>query len=265
MIVSRGFLRHPSRRDVLIGAACLSVAVPCPGRGEERPIAVLAAASLRPALEEIASLHAEATGTQVVVSYGSSDGLVQQLRDGAAADLFVSAEQAAMDLAVERHLVQPDTRRRLVGNRLVLVAPKTSGLIEVLLGPGTRLSQLVEGGRIAIGEAEMAPGGAARTALESLTLLPDAEPCTVRVDSSRAAAAMVGRGEATLGIAFASDARLEPAVKVVGVFPEMSHAPIVYEVGATASARTGSLAMIEFLQDSAARTVFEKTGFIPTQ
>jgi molybdate transport system substrate-binding protein len=263
MIVSRGFLRHPTRRDVLIAAAGLPFAGP--GRAADRPIAVLAAASLRPALEEIAGLHAEATGTQVVVSYGSSDGLVQQLNDGAAVDLFVSGEQATMDFAVQRRLVRPETRRRLVGNRLVLVAQKTSSLIEVLLGPGTRLSALVEGGRIAIGAAEMAAGGAARTALESLTLWADAEPCLSSADTSRAAAAMVSRGEATLGIVFASDARLEPAVKAVGVFPEMSHAPIVYEVGATSAASAGSLAMIEFLQDAAARTVFEKTGFIPAQ
>ena len=169
-----------------------------------------------------------------------------------------------MDFAVQRRLVRPETRRRLAGNRLVLVAQKTSGLIEVLLGPGTRLSALVQGGRIAIGEAEITPGGAARTALESLALWADAEPCLVSVNTTRAAAAMVGRGEAALGIVFASDARLEPAVKAVGVFPEMSHAPIVYEVGATSSASAGSLAMIAFLQDTAARTVFEKTGFILT-
>ncbi|NJL08540.1 MAG: solute-binding protein, partial [Methylacidiphilales bacterium] len=103
--------------------------------------------------------------------------------------------------------------------------------------------------------------GAARTALESLTLWDDAAPCTVTVETSQAVAAMVGRGEATLGIVFASDARLEPAVKVVGVFPETSHSPIVYEVGATSTASAGGLAMIEFLQAATALTVFEKAGF----
>jgi molybdate transport system substrate-binding protein len=263
MIVCRGFLRQPSRRDLLIGgSAGLSAALLGRAGADERPVAVLAAASLRPALDEIASLRAEATGTQVAVTYGASDALVQQLNDGAPADLLVSGEQAAMDFAVERRLIRPETRCRLVGNRLVLVAQKTSGLIEVLLGPGTRLSQLVQGGRIAIGEPEMQAGGVARAALESLGLWADAEPCAVAVDTSRAAAALVGRGEATLGVVFASDARLEPAVKVVGVFPEMSHAPIVYEAGATLASSAGGLALLDFLQDAAARAVFEKCGFI---
>ena len=167
-----------------------------------------------------------------------------------------------MDLAIQHRLIRPETRRRLVGNRLVLVAEKTSSLIEVLLGPGTRLSALVQNGRIAIGDAEMQPGGAARSALESLGLWADAEPCVVAVDTSLAAAVRVGRGEASLGIVFASDARLEPAIKVVGVFPEMSHAPILYEAGATSSASAGSLAMLDFLQDRRAQAVFEKSGFI---
>lgn len=262
MTVSRGFLRHPTRRDALIGAACLSFAMAA--RAEKRPIVVFAVDSLRPALDEIAGLHAAASGTPVTVRYGTSDRLVQQLNDGAAVDLFVSGEQATMDFAVQRRLVRPETRCRLAGNRLVLVAPKTSSLIEVLLSPGTRLSALVQGGRIALGEEEMAPGGAARTALESLTLWADAEPCLMTVDTSRMAAEMVGRGEAALGIVFASDARPEMAVKMVGVFPEVSHAPIVYEVGATATASADGLAMIAFLQDAAARAVFEKAGFIVT-
>ncbi|ALK10752.1 molybdate ABC transporter substrate-binding protein [Blastochloris viridis] len=262
MIVSRG-LRRPSRREALIGAtAALSLSMVRTGRAEARPLAVLAATSLKPTLDEIAGLHADATGTAATVSYGASDALVQQLADGAPADLLISDAHAAMDRAIRNQLIRADTRRRIVGNRLVLVAQKTSSLIEVLLGPGTRLSALVQDGRIAIGEAEMQPGGAARAALESLSLWADAEPRIVTVAGSRLAAAMVGRGEATLAVVFASDARLEPTLKVVGVFPDLSHPPIVYEAGATPSAGAAALALLDFLQAPAAQAAFEKSGFI---
>ncbi|NJL08712.1 MAG: molybdate ABC transporter substrate-binding protein [Methylacidiphilales bacterium] len=214
-------------------------------------------------LDEIMGLSAAASGLRTAVTYGASDVLVQQLAQGAAADLFISDVRAAMDFAIEHGLVKAETRRSLAVNRLVLVAPKDSSLIEVLLGPGTRLSALAGQGRIAAGYAETLATGAARSALESLGLWADAETRLSTAETSRDAAALVGRGEAPLGIVFVSDARFDPAVKVVGVFPETSHPPIVYEAGVTMGAGINAPALLDFLQSAAARTAFEKAGYLP--
>ncbi|WP_170263324.1 molybdate ABC transporter substrate-binding protein [Blastochloris sulfoviridis] len=231
-------------------------------RPADRPLSVLAADALRPTLDDIVGLYTAASGLRVMVTYGASDALAETLDQGAAADLFISDVRAAMDLAVDRRLVKAESRRSLASNRLVLVAPKDSSLIEVLLGPGTRLSTLAGQGRIAVGAAEAMPGAVVRTALESLGLWADAEPCLTAAETSRAAVAMVGRGEAPLGIVFVSDSRFDPAVKVVGIFPETSHRPIVYEGALTATAGISAPALLDFLQSAAARAAFEKAGYL---
>ncbi|BBF94204.1 molybdate ABC transporter substrate-binding protein [Blastochloris tepida] len=231
-------------------------------RPAARPLSVLAADPLRPTLDDIVGLYTAASGLRVTVTYGPSDSLVETLDQGGAADLFISDVRGAMELAVERRLVKAESRRSLASNRLVLVAPKDSSLIEVLLGPGTRLSTLAGQGRIAVGAAQAMPGAVVRAALESLGLWADAEPCLTAVETSRAAVAMVGRGEAPLGIVFVSDARSDPAVKVVGIFPETSHRPIVYEGALTATAGISAPALLDFIQSAAARAAFEKAGYL---
>jgi molybdate transport system substrate-binding protein len=78
----------------------------------------------------------------------------------------------------------------------------------------------------------------------------------------RTALAFVARGEASLGIVYATDARLEEKVRVIGIFPESSHPPITYPIALTKSARPEAARFAEFLRGDAARAVFEREGFL---
>lgn len=261
-----GAVAQSDRREFLAGsAACAAMAVlPMAVAAQERPVVVFAAASLKTALDEILPLHQAAAGVRSVASYGSSAALARQIEQGAPADIFISADREWMDYVAQRNLIRPETRADLVGNRLVLVAPRESSLIEVALGPATRLSALAGQGRIAIGETRAVPAGRyARSALETLGLWADVEQRLAQVETVRVALALVARGEAPLGIVYASDARAEPGVKVVGVFPETSHPRIVYPMAATRQDSEGARLLLAYLAGRDAMAVFERAGFLP--
>ncbi len=248
---------------VLLGSALpsapLTAQVAC---AQERPVTVFAAASLKNALDEINAAFAQPTGLKVVASYAASSALMKQIEQGAPADVFVSADLAWMDYGAQRQLIQQDTRFDLLGNQLVLIAPKDSMLPQVSIAPGLELAALAGGGRIVTGDVRAVPVGSyAKAALESVGLWRQTAPKLAMTENVRAALALVARGEAPLGIVYASDARIEPDVKVIGTFPPQSHPPIVYPVALTAAARREAVAYLAFLRSATAKGIFEKYGF----
>jgi molybdate transport system substrate-binding protein len=229
---------------------------------QDQTLTVFAAASMKNALDDVNAAFAKQTGIKVVASYAASPALMKQIEQGAPADVFVSADLDWMDYGSQKKLIKDETRINLLGNRLVLIAPKDSKLETVAIGPGFDLAKLAGDGRIATGDVASVPVGKyAKAALEKLGAWPAASAKMAMAENVRAALVLVARDEAPLGIVYETDAKVEPGVRIVGVFPEDSHAPVTYPVAATVTAKAEASSYLTFLRSGAAKTVFEKYGF----
>jgi molybdate transport system substrate-binding protein len=231
-------------------------------------VTVFAAASLRNALDDVNSAFSKTTGIKVTTSYAASSALAKQIAQGAPADVYVSANIKWMDFLEEKKLVAPGSRVNLLGNRLVLIAPRDSKLDHVTIGKGSGdlgfdIAKLADSGRIAVADVKAVPAGLyAKAALTSLGAWAAAAPKLAQAENVRATLAYVARGETPLGIVYATDAKIEPKVKIVGVFPEGSHPAITYPVAGIAASKNAQVTRyLHFLQTTAAKTAFEKYGF----
>lgn len=233
-----------------------------PAPAQNRSLTVFAAASMKNALDEVDAAYTARTGVRIVASYAASSALAKQIEQGAPADVFVSADADWMDYAIAKRTINEPTRVNLLGNSIVLIAPKQSKLDKVTIGAGFDLSRLAGDGRIATGDVKAVPSGKyARAALEKLGAWQAAEPKFAMAENVRAALTLVARGEAPLGIVYATDAKVEPGVKIVGAFPADSHPAIIYPVAATTTAKTEAGNYLAFLRSPAAKAIFEKYGF----
>src|SRR5689334_13529452 len=246
-----------------IAVAFLTLAAAAlPATAQEKSITVFAAASMKNALDDIDAAYTARTGVKVTVSYAASSALAKQIEQGAPADVFISADTDWMDYAVSKKNINEASRVNLLGNSIVLIAPKDSGVENVTIGQGFDLAKLAGDGKIATGDVKSVPAGKyAKAALEKLGSWQAAEPKFAMADSVRAALTLVARGEAALGIVYSTDANVEPGVKIVGTFPGDSHPPIIYPVAATATAKPEAKDYLDFLRSQAAKTVLEKYGF----
>jgi molybdate transport system substrate-binding protein len=227
-----------------------------------KTLTAFAAASMKNALDEVNNAFAAKSGNMVTASYAASSALAKQLEQGAPADVFISADTAWMDYAIKNKSVNPATRIDLLGNSIVLIAPKNSKIDHVDIKQGFDLAKLVGDGRIVTGDVKAVPVGKyAKAALEKLGVWQSVEPKMAMAENVRAALALVSRGEAALGIVYSTDAKVDPGVKIVGTFPADSHPPIIYPVAATATAKDGTADYLAFLKSSAAKATFEKYGF----
>jgi len=225
-------------------------------------ITVFAAASMKNALDDVDAAFAKQSGIKVIASYDASSVLMKQIEQGAPADVFVSADLKWMDYGSQKKLIDENSRVNLLGNKLVLIAAKDSKLAPVMIAPGVDLAALAGDGRIVTGDVQAVPVGIyAKAALEKLGLWAAAEPKMAMAANVRAALLLVARGEAPLGIVYATDAKVEPGVKILGAFPDDSHEPIVYPVAATKSAKPDAARYLAFLRSSAAKSIFESYGF----
>ena len=252
------------RRCFLVAfAAAVAIAVaPQQAGAQEQSITVFAAASMKNALDDVDAAFTAKSGIKIVASYAASSALMKQIEQGAPADVYVSADRQWMDYGSQKKLMQDDTRVDLLGNRLVLIAPKDSQIGSVTIGPGFDLAKLAGDGRIATGDVRAVPVGLyAKAALEKLGLWASVEQKMAMADNVRAALILVARGEAPLGIVYETDAKVEPGVKIVGTFPADSHPAIIYPVAATSTAKPDATGYLAFLRTSAAKAIFEKYGF----
>jgi molybdate transport system substrate-binding protein len=251
---------HVSRRWV--SAVFVALALSCPAYAAET-ITVFAAASLRDALDDAAAAFKAKTGIEMKASYAASSALAKQIESGAPADLFASADTKWMDYVIRKDLVQPQTRIDLLGNSLVVVAPKDSK-IETLTLTAAEFGKAVGDGKWATGMVASVPVGVyAKEALTKLGIWATAEPKLAQTDNVRAALQFVSRGEAALGVVYQTDAHADPKVKVVATFPEDTHAPIVYPFALTKAATGDAPAkFLAFLSSDEARPIFERQGFV---
>jgi molybdate transport system substrate-binding protein len=229
---------------------------------EEKSITVFAAASMKNALDEVDSLFTAQNGIKIVASYAASSSLMKQIEQGAPAEIFLSADIDWMDYGAKHNLIKNDTRENLLGNRLVLIAPKDSKISSVTIAPGFDLAALAGNGRIATGDVRAVPAGLyAKAALEKLGIWSSVESKIAMAENVRAALVLVARGEAPLGIVYETDAKIDPSVKIIGVFPDDSHPPIVYPVAITKDAKPDTAQYLAFLTTPKAKAVFERYGF----
>jgi molybdate transport system substrate-binding protein len=250
-----------SRRFSLLAVVALALGA-APAAAQQKTITIFAAASMKNALDDVNVAFLKASGIKAVASYGASSALARQIEQGAPADVFASADLDWMHYSAQKKLLKDDTCVNLLGNRLVLIAPKDSRIDKVSIEPDLDLAKLIGDGRIATGEVTSVPVGKyAKSALEKLGLWASVEKRFAMADNVRAALALVSRGEAVLGIVYETDATIEPGVKVVGAFPAGSHPPIVYPVAATATAKSDADAYLAFLRGGIAKAVFEQYGF----
>jgi molybdate transport system substrate-binding protein len=247
---------------VVIAFVMLCGSAPPPAFAQDKSLTVFAAASMKNALDDVDAAFTAKTGVKVSASYAASSVLAKQIEQGAPADIFVSADTDWMDYLAAKKAIDEATRINLLGNSIVLIAPKDSKIDKVTIGPGFDLAKLAGNDRIATGDVSAVPVGKyAKAALEKLGAWQAAEPKFAMAESVRAALTLVARGEAALGIVYSTDARVEPDVRIVGTFPADSHPPIIYPVAATTTARPDAAAYLAFLRSTAAKIVFEKYGF----
>ncbi len=226
-------------------------------------VTVFAAASLKNALDDVDKAFTEKNaGTKVTVSYAASSALIKQIEQGAPADVFISADLDWMDYGAQHKLVQDGMRTNLLGNKLVLIAPKESKLANVKIEQGFDIAALAGDGRIGVADVRAVPAGLyAKAALEKLGAWDKAQPKLAMAENVRAALTLVGRGEVPVGIVYETDAKIEPNVKIVGAFPDNSHPPIVYPAALTVNAKPAAKPYLDFLRTGAAQAIFERYGF----
>jgi len=246
-----------------VAAILLTAILIIPPQSEQgEHITVLAAASMQNALDEVNAAFTKSTGVKVTARYAASSALIKQIAQGAEADVFVSADFDWMDFGSKKKLIKDDTRVNLLGNQLVLIAQKDSKLDSVAIRPNFDLAKLAGNGSIATGDVRDVPVGKyAKAALEKLGAWRAAAPKFAMAPHVRVALTAVARGEAPLGIVYATDAQVTPDVKVIGTFPEYSHSPIVYPVAATVTAKPEAVGYLAYLCSMTAKVIFEQNGF----
>jgi molybdate transport system substrate-binding protein len=247
----------------LLAAAALTWSAGAhPAAAQGKDVVVFAAASLKNALDEMAGQWQRETGKKVVVSYAATNTLIKQIEQGAPADIFISADLDWMDYGQQKGLIKPDTRSNLLGNRLVLIAPKDSN-VAANIQPGFDLAALLKGGRLAMGNVDAVPAGKyGKAALEKLGIWDGVKDKIAQAENVRAALLCVARGEAPLGIVYQTDATSDPSVKIVGTFPENTHPPIIYPIALTKESTNPDVqAFLSYLRSPAARPAFERQGF----
>ncbi len=233
-----------------------------PALAQARPPVVLAAASLQESLNAAADAFSRKGHPRPVISFAGTSALARQVVAGAPADLFFAADAEWMDYLAARKMVKPGSRSDLLTNRLVLIAPKSSAL-RLTISPRFQLAKALGTGRLAMADPDAVPAGIyGKAALSRLGVWPAVQARITRSENVRAAMMLVSRGEAPLGIVYATDALAEPAVRVVGVFPPTSHAPIVYPLATLArSANPEAEAFRRFLNSAEGKAVFRRYGF----
>ncbi|QGM98123.1 molybdate ABC transporter substrate-binding protein [Methylocystis parvus] len=225
-------------------------------------VTVFAAASLKNALDSAATAFKAKTGVELKTSYASSMALAKQIESGAPAEVFIAADEASMDYLAGKNLIKADTRSDLLGNSLVVVAPRSSKLTKL---PFTKeaFEAAIASGKVATGDPASVPAGKyAKAALEKLDLWTTVEPHFAFTDNVRSALMFVAREEAPLGIVYLTDAKSEPKVKIVATFAANTHPPIVYPIALTSNATDNGEKLLAFLKSKAAKPSFAEQGFV---
>jgi molybdate transport system substrate-binding protein len=247
------------RRSLLVLA--LAFGLTSAVQAQPQPLTVFAAASLKNVLDEEGAAFTAAGGPSVRFSYGASSAMARQIEQGAPADLFLSADVDWMTYVADKGLIVPGSRKNLLTNHLALIAPANS-TVKLTIAKGMPIGAALGDGRLAIAAPEVPAGKYGRAALSFLGVWPQVQDRLAPAENVRAALQFVARGEAPLGIVYDTDARVEPGVRIVGLFPENSHPKIIYPAAILkSSTNPAATKFLAFLQSPKGRAIFQKYGF----
>lgn len=248
---------------ILVTTIGIGAPVTASAQGDARPVTVFAAASLKNALDAVIQAFTARTKIAARPSYGASSALAHQIEQGAPADVFVSADVDWMDELAKHSLIQAASRRNLISNHLALIAPADSK-INLRITPGMPLAAALGADRLAVAGPNVPAGKYAQASLTALGVWNSVEGRLARAENVRSAMAFVARDETPLGIVYDTDARVEPKVRIVGLFPDSSHPPILYPIALIAGSKaTGAAAFVHFAEGAEAKAIFARFGFIP--
>jgi molybdate transport system substrate-binding protein len=251
----RGFASAAAAALALLGAAAPAAAQPA-------QVTVFAAASLKDALDAVDAAYTARTQVSVRAAYAASSALARQIEEGAPADVFISADADWMDYLAQRALIVVASRRDLLTNHLALIAPAGSS-VRLSIGRGMPLARSLGDGRLAVAGPDVPAGRYAQASLTALGVWDSVKDRLAPAQNVRAALAFVAQGEAPLGIVYDTDAMSEPKVRIVGLFPDASHPPIVYPAAQLAAAHAAQApGYLAFLEGPQAGAIFRRFGFI---
>ena len=251
------------RMLALAAAAALAWGVPppAPAHAQSGDLVVFAAASLKNALDAIHAQWQKETGKSAKISYAASSALAKQIEQDAPAQLFISADIPWMDYVEKKDLIKKETRSDLLGNRIVLIAPKDKAKA-VDIKPGFDLAKVIGDGRLAMANVEAVPAGRyGKASLEKLGVWASVSGKLAQAENVRAALLLVSRGEAPAGIVYQTDAASDKGVTIIGTFPQDTHPPIIYPIALTKSAGPDAAAFLAYIKSAKAKSLFEAQGF----
>ena len=253
---------HLPRRAVLCLVALLLASIANPAlAAPSAPLTVFAAASLKNAMDDVGAAFTAKTGDPVRFSYAASSAIARQIEQGAPADVFISADADWMDYLAKRALIIVVSRRDVLTNHLALIAPANSKL-RLRIARAMLLAAALGTGRLAVAGPEVPAGKYARASLTALGVWDSVKDKLAPAENVRAALAFVARGATPLGIVYDTDAKVETGVRVVGLFPDSSHPPIVYPAAVVAaSGNPAAASFVDFLQAPGGAAAFRKYGF----
>jgi molybdate transport system substrate-binding protein len=246
-----------------LGLVLAAIGISPPAVADPGGVVVFAAASLKNVLDGINADNQKAGGKHAAISYAASSTLAKQIENAAPADIFISADLKWMDYLDDKHLIDHASRVNLLGNALVLIAPKDSKA-SVTIAPNFPLAQLLGAdGKLAMADPTAVPAGIyGKAALTKLGVWGSVSGRVAAAENVRAALALVSRGEAPFGIVYKTDAAVDPSVKIVATFPPDSVPPIIYPMALIASSKNpDAKAFAAYLRSPAAKAAFEKAGF----
>ena len=236
--------------------------VQMPAQAQSGDIVIFAAASLKNALDAINKQWQKEMGKKATISYASSPALAKQIEQGAPAQIFIFADVDWMDYLAQKNLIKPETRSNLLGNRIVLIAPKDKAQ-SIEVKPGFDLAKVLGEGRLSMANVHTVPAGKyGKAALEKLGVWTSVSSKLAQAENVRAALLFVSRGEAPAGIVYQTDAASDSNVKIIGMFPEDTHPPIIYPIALTANAtHPDAAAFLAYVRSDKAKPLFEAQGF----
>lgn len=224
------------------------------------PVTVFAAASLKNALDEVGAQYAKAGG-DARFSYAASSAIARQIEQGAPADIYVSADSDWMNYLADRKLIVASSRKDLLTNNLALIAPADSK-VALKIGKGMPLAKALGDGRLAVAGPDVPAGKYAKASLSALGVWDSVSGNLAQAENVRMALQYVARGESPLGIVYDTDAKVEPKVRIVGLFPAGTHPKIVYPVAVVAASKNPDAAkFMAYLSGPQAGAIFRKYGF----
>jgi len=232
------------------------------GKTKADDVWVLAAASLTDAVTEVIDSYQKVVDERILTSFAGSSSLARQIENGAPADIFISANLAWMDVLTKDTLIEAETRKDALGNRLVLITPITTE-ITLSIKPNFDIALALGDSRLAIADPDFVPAGQyAVAALKQLGVWPQVASKLAPGSDVRNTLLLVERAETKLGIVYETDVPASNYVKIVDYFPTESYPPIIYSFGIiNGSHRPAVESFYSYLTGETAMKIFETYGF----